>query len=722
MIKQNIKTILILAFVCAGFFCFEKNCWAIDHIVISEIQITGEEFVELYNPTNNEINMTGWYWCYFSLNRDWNNPYRKKKFLDGAVIKPKKYYLIAMVDGELSSADWSLGYSRHFLNDANGSVVIFLSDPKIKTVEEAKQGKIDAVGWGNVDYVKEKNPVIFSGDDQSIKRKIENSIIIDSDDNDADFFKQPSNNVSNGNGNDSSNGIDGDDVDGGDGGDDDDNNNSEEKIIEIYKLGDIVINEFVSDPADGEVEWIELYNTTSKKIILTGWTIKEGSGAKTTLEGVLAGSGENKFFIIEKPKGNLNNKGDIIILRDGNETLIDQVAYGKWEDGNTGNNAPMTGDPYSVARKFDGQNSFNNANDFAVTTTLTKGASNIITKTKEEQELTDEISAEEKANYDYSNNIIISEIFPNPAGSDKENEFIELFNKGERDVNLTGWRLGDESKKKYEVRSKSPTLHSFGDGAKLEDASEENNMIIKAGGYLVVYRGESKIALNNGSDSAKLYQPLKDEPLQAVKYEKAIEGWSYNYAKYANERQSASWRTPSEKWVWSEIVTPGTANEIKTINHPPIVDFDCPEKALIGAPILFDSSDTIDEDGDKLKFNWSFGDGFTNELANPEHTFFKQGAWTVKLTVSDGENEIEKEKIVKVANTLNVDGAVEIEAPEGAQTFARLQAANNIIINEFLPNPEGADAEGEFIELYNQGGAQVNLINWKVDDSEAGSK
>ena len=35
------------------------------HVVISEVQIATNEFVELYNPTNSAINMTGWHWCYF---------------------------------------------------------------------------------------------------------------------------------------------------------------------------------------------------------------------------------------------------------------------------------------------------------------------------------------------------------------------------------------------------------------------------------------------------------------------------------------------------------------------------------------------------------------------------------------------------------------------------------------------------------------------------------
>jgi hypothetical protein len=37
-----------------------------------------------------------------------------------------------------------------------------------------------------------------------------------------------------------------------------------------------------------------------------------------------------------------------------------------------------------------------------------------------------------------------------------------------------------------------------------------------------------------------------------------------------------------------------------------------------------------------------------------------------------------------------------------------------IFINEWLPNPIGADAKGEFVELFNNGNAPVNLSGWTL--------
>ncbi len=43
-----------------------------------------------------------------------------------------------------------------------------------------------------------------------------------------------------------------------------------------------------------------------------------------------------------------------------------------------------------------------------------------------------------------------------------------------------------------------------------------------------------------------------------------------------------------------------------------------------------------------------------------------------------------------------------------------------IQITEWLPNPTGADANGEWIELFNSGNASVNLSGWMIKNSGKG--
>ena len=40
-----------------------------------------------------------------------------------------------------------------------------------------------------------------------------------------------------------------------------------------------------------------------------------------------------------------------------------------------------------------------------------------------------------------------------------------------------------------------------------------------------------------------------------------------------------------------------------------------------------------------------------------------------------------------------------------------------MIIKEFLPNPVGADKDGEYIKIFNDGDKAVNLVGWKISDA-----
>jgi len=171
------------------------------------------------------------------------------------------------------------------------------------------------------------------------------------------------------------------------------------------------------------------------------------------------------------------------------------------------------------------------------------------------------------------------------------------------------------------------------------------------------------------------------------------------------------------EYKWSEIATPGEENNIKTINHPPAADFSYSGELCIGQVIFFDSSDTVDEDGDKLNYFWDFGtgrNGATTTEPNPIFIYFQPGAKQVKLKVSDGENETEVEKIITLTSTALFQG-------EQGQEDIEFLKDYNIIISEFMPNPEGADGEGEWIKIQNLGSQSVNLIGWQLDDGEGGS-
>jgi len=147
--------------------------------------------VELYNPTDQDVDLSGWYFAYYSDQRDWSNPWRLKPFPEGAVIKSKDYYLIGLEGFPYPKSDWQIYTSAQMAN-VSGSVVIYPFNPKEKQIEELKANYIDAVGWGGPQYVKEGEAVIVPEAGKSIERypgwpEGNNQ---DTNDNSFDFFIQ----------------------------------------------------------------------------------------------------------------------------------------------------------------------------------------------------------------------------------------------------------------------------------------------------------------------------------------------------------------------------------------------------------------------------------------------------------------------------------------------------------------------------------------------------
>jgi hypothetical protein len=400
----------------------------------------------------------------------------------------------------------------------------------------------------------------------------------------------------------------------------------------VYRYGDVLINEFSSNPGAGENEWVELYNPSGGEISLDGWTIADGSAAETILSG---GFSEDNyyFFVLEKPKGALNNDGDEIILYSDKRNLIDRVVYGKYGE-QPANNAPAPDKGESTALKIDGQKSLFDKDGFAVSAAPTKGKPNIISAPENSGD-----SAPAAASAATAGDIAITEIFPNPRGGDREGEFIELYNPSDKETDLTGWRIEIEGGKIFEFgKFFNPTR------------------TLAAGGYFALYRPESNLILNNNGGKIRLVAPGKSKAAQLLEYGPAAEGLSFADTEKIDLKNAASSTKiflrnslMLNRWVWSETPTPGRANQIKTANHQPQADFSAPDKIITGAPMIFDASDSFDEDGDGLSFAWDFGDGARLSLETPAHVFLKPGNYKIKLTAGDGENFSTVEKNIKVS-------------------------------------------------------------------------
>lgn len=141
-----------------------------------------------------------------------------------------------------------------------------------------------------------------------------------------------------------------------------------EASVTAAPVSAVRISEAYPSPNAGEREWIELVDPSGNGEVLGGWTIEDGSGAVTKLSGTLLPWSR---VLVTSPKGSLNNDGDMIVLRDGSGRAIDGVTYGKW----TSSGYPNVGE----VRKGESLIRLEWQDTFAVTTTPTPGAANILT-------------------------------------------------------------------------------------------------------------------------------------------------------------------------------------------------------------------------------------------------------------------------------------------------------------------------------------------------------
>ncbi len=141
----------------------------------------------------------------------------------------------------------------------------------------------------------------------------------------------------------------------------------------------VKINEFLPGPMSLNYiyDYIELYNPTDSAVDLTGWTIASPPSDVDiySLDGKSIPAGGYLVLNESELDFSLAYDGDIIELKNGT-SLVDDVTYGNYDDGNITDNAPAPGEDNSTARDPNGADTDNDADDFRVFTNVTLGESN----------------------------------------------------------------------------------------------------------------------------------------------------------------------------------------------------------------------------------------------------------------------------------------------------------------------------------------------------------
>jgi hypothetical protein len=266
----------------------------------------------------------------------------------------------------------------------------------------------------------------------------------------------------------------------------------------------VVINEFLANPSGSDSdpagrEWVELLNTTSEDIDISGWMLKGGTQSPSTFGSFEVGSiiPANGYFVVggelsdlelgmaadaifDISLGNATSNADGLQLVDCENNIIDVVIYGTvneddWTDEEgvlVGSFAPKPGDGISIGRVPNGEDTNDNGVDFLSLNFTSPWMAN------------DSVQS-----CPGEGDIKINEFMSNPdsetSSEDDTNEWVELFNTGSEDINLQGWSL------------------QWGTSSYSDQYIIEEEIWISAGGYIVI--GGENVA------EADIVVPIEDD-------------------------------------------------------------------------------------------------------------------------------------------------------------------------------------------------------------------
>jgi len=545
-----------LSAILAVFFVFIDNSQAEDKkIIINEICATGnDDWIELYNDTDSDIDLADNYRLYKSVS---SSPSLMMRFgnssdgnyPEGTIIKSHGYYLIVRDDAaaELLEIADAICTKTSFTWDGSGYTVYFGSDA-ISSGDDADI--IDKVKF--VDSQDNTAPEIE--DEKSIGR-LDGK---DTDDNSQDFTLQ---NPTPGEEN-------------------KEFENEPEPMPEpeIYS-DEIWINELLPNPADGEDEYIELYNNSDEKIELKNWSLHDASKSGEYIFSAEDKIESEEYLAVYRKtfKFALNNGGDEkVTLYDPNGKSVFEIAY--------------HGSKKGVSYNFDGEK-------WHWSSLLTPGTENIFEeipdgKIKIDKKVFVEVYAnfeviglskkakvtwdfgdghksyksktkhkykkigKYKASVKYSEGsedvtekftievekikhpeVKIVAVNANPVGSDTKNETITIQNKSGKKINLKGWSIATGWKKLIN----HPIIEDFE---------------IKAGKIKEITRKISKFTLNNSKNKIELRYP-DGKVAHEVKYKK--EGKSIAEGEiYVKEKGG---------WAWVASIQQTTDNKQQKTNN-----------------------------------------------------------------------------------------------------------------------------------------------------------
>ncbi len=384
----------------------------VEHIVISELQTASmtsasEEFVELYNPLDEAVDITGWRLEYKSATgANWSS----KATLSGSV-ESQGFYLIASTDYLTDAATAAMASG---LAASGGHIrLVSLNDQQSEAV-------VDLLGWGTADLA-ETAPAPAPAAGRSLVRQVDaDDNFIDQDNNSTDFVVS----------------------------DTPDPQSTPPTVPDEDTNPDdlltLVINELFVDPSspqtDAEDEFVEIYNPNDEPVDLNDYVLQTGSSLQ------YQATITDKFI----------NPGDYLALTSGETGLV--LA-------NSGGKAQLLSPDGAVAAGLvayqtapAGQSWSLLGASFVWTNQVTPNGDNLASTNP----ITDDNQENGVGSISNYPKILITEVLPDPASpqTDARDEFVELYNPNLDAVDLTGFVLKTGSSLKTSFVLPSVTIAS----------------------------------------------------------------------------------------------------------------------------------------------------------------------------------------------------------------------------------------------------------------------
>ena len=283
----------------------------------------------------------------------------------------------------------------------------------------------------------------------------------------------------------------------------------------------------------------------------------------------------------------------------------------------------------------------------------------------------------------------------NGQTGDADDEYIELYNDSELPADISGWLLDDI------------------DGGGSPPFALPPGTSIPPAGFLVFFSAQTHLSLNNGGDSVRLVRPDGVE----------VEAISYTVTR-ADQAHSKTVDGGAE-WTTIYPPSPGASNQPQPTATPTATAV--PTTASVSGHVF------LDADGDGQFEPWLGETGLANVLvmlSNGRIWMTGASGWYGFHNLAPGSYLVRQAQPVHTSSTTPDEYTVVLAAGDdrnnlhfGEAPLPPGEVHSPVVLNEFLPSPASdwdgngtANAEDEWIELYNPSDAWVDLSGWFLDD------